>query len=144
MQLTQLLYCSKSLNEITHQDAEVILIQSRKNNPPKNITGLLCNNEQYFVQLIEGDYREINDLYTTITADKRHMKATILSYQSARTRLFPNWSMGYIDDNHYINDLLRKYIDTTGLLELELLSKAFINYMTRVSATSTKLSATSN
>lgn len=134
MQLTQLLYCSKSLNEITHEDTDVILKQSRKNNPARNITGLLCNNEQYFVQLIEGDYREINDLYTRITGDNRHMKTTILSYHSAKSRLFPDWSMGYIDDNHYINDLLRKYIDTSGLLELGLISKAFINYMKTVSS----------
>jgi len=133
MQLIQLLYCSKSLNDIKREDTDAILSQSRKNNAAKNITGVLCNNELYFIQLIEGNYRHINDLYTRITADNRHTKTTILSYHSVNNRLFANWSMGYIDDNHYVNDLLRKYIDTSGTIDPELLSNAFINYMTKIS-----------
>lgn len=135
MRLTQLLYCSRAENEITHEDTEAILAKSRSNNALKNITGFLCNNEQYFIQLLEGNYRELNDTYNKIVADPRHNKLTLLLYQSTSKRLFPNWTMGYIPDNQYINDLLRKYVDETGLLELELFGKACMRYMENISQT---------
>ena len=133
MRLTQLLYCSRAENEITDDDTQAILTVSRSNNALKNITGFLCNNEQYFIQLLEGNYRELNDTYNRIVADPRHNKLTLLLYQSSSKRLFPNWSMGYIPDNRYINDLLRRYVDETGLLELELFGKACMQYMENVS-----------
>lgn len=135
MRLTQLLYCSRAENEITDEDTQAILTVSRSNNALKNITGFLCNNEQYFIQLLEGNYRELNDTYNRIVADPRHKKLTLLLYQSTSKRLFPNWTMGYIPDNRYINDLLRRYVDETGLLELELFGKACMQYMENVSQT---------
>jgi hypothetical protein len=132
MLLTQLLYCSKAVQEITSDDTQSILTVSRQNNATQNITGFLCNNEQYFIQLLEGNYREINDLYNKIVNDKRHQKATLLMYRAVKTRLFPNWSMGYIEDDQYINNLLRKYVDSEGLLALDLFGKACIRYMESV------------
>lgn len=132
MLLTQLLYCSKAVNEISQADTDAILAVSRRNNAAHNITGFLCNNEQYFVQILEGNYREINDLYNKIVNDNRHHKATLLIYRSIKSRLFPNWAMGYIDDNQYINSLLRKYVDSSGLLELELFGKACMSFMENV------------
>lgn len=129
MVLIQLVYCSKAQNEITPQDTADILTVSRKNNEARNITGCLCNNEQYFVQLLEGNYREVNDMYNQITGDDRHQKVTLLTYQSVSARLFPNWSMGHIADDQYINDLIRKYVDNSGLLEIELFGKACVAYL---------------
>ncbi|TCO71856.1 BLUF domain-containing protein [Chromatocurvus halotolerans] len=127
--LIQLVYCSKARHEITPQQTQDILSVSRKNNEAANITGCLCNNEQYFVQLLEGNYREVNDMYNTITGDDRHQKVTLLTYHSTKTRLFPNWSMEHISDDQYINDLLRKYVDNGSLLEIELFGQACIAYL---------------
>ena len=133
MPLTQLLYCSKAVAEITPEDTESILDKSRINNAANHITGFLCNNEQYFIQLLEGNYRELNDTYNRIVADPRHEKITLLIYQSVEQRLFPNWSMGYIGDTQYINDLLRKHVDAAGLLEPELFGRACMRYMKTMS-----------
>lgn len=129
MYITQLLYCSKATHEISAQQISTILAVSRNNNRSLKITGLLCHNEQYFIQLLEGHYREVNNLYNKIANDSRHHQVTLLIYQSAKTRLFPDWSMAYVDEAHYINDLLRKYIDRKGLIEIELFGKASLNFM---------------
>lgn len=131
MSIVQLLYCSKARAEITEDDITAILDVSRKNNSTKEITGALFNNRQFFIQLIEGNYREINDLFQKIVMDERHQKVTLLLYRTSQTRMFGDWAMNYLDESDHINDLLAKYIDKKLTIDMGLFASACINYLDR-------------
>lgn len=129
MQLIQLLYCSQASKDIRSEDIDQILEVSRENNARRHITGLLCNDENYFLQLLEGSYRIVNDVYNTIANDQRHVKMTLLYYRSASSRLFPKWNMGHIETDQYINELIQKYLDENATLEIDDFGQACIEYM---------------
>jgi len=129
MRLIRLLYCSKSTNEIEPTVLESILDVSRKNNSRLNVTGLLCVDEQYFIQLLEGGCREVNDTYCRIVGDDRHEKLTLLYYENASTRMFPQWTMGYINNDRYVSNLLREYLGDPERIEANTFGKSCLDYM---------------
>ena len=97
----------------------MIFSMHREETIPKRISpvcSVMMNNTLYLVQLLEGEYRAVNDVYNKITNDKRHEKMTLLYYTSIDSRFFPEWTMGYIQKEQYINELIRKYLDETAIL----------------------------
>lgn len=129
MRLIRLLYCSKSIDEIDPSILDPILDVSRKNNSRLDITGLLCTDEQYFIQLLEGGFREVNDTYCRIVGDHRHRKLTLLYYQNVTTRMFPQWTMGYLDRDRHIKALLREHLSDPGRLEVGSFGKGCLDYL---------------
>ena len=61
--LVRCLYASRPAAGLRPADLHQILNQSRKNNPPLGITGLLCVSENLFIQVLEGGRDEVCDLY---------------------------------------------------------------------------------
>ena len=92
--LYQLVYTSMRNTSCTEQEINNILQACEKNNPPKNITGILLHSENRFIQYLEGD-KEIIKLYDLIKDDDRHRNAVLLSYGPLAERVFPSWHMGY-------------------------------------------------
>ncbi len=129
MQMVQLLYCSRSINEITDADIESIINASQKNNAANKVTGALCNNEQYYLQLLEGEYRAVNDTYNKIVVDQRHESVSLILYCDAESRLFSEWSMLHIRDGDYMNELIRKYVEGSSMLELELFGRGCLKFL---------------
>lgn len=129
MSIVQLLYCSKARAEITEDEIAAILAISRKNNANKAITGALFNNRRFFIQLIEGKYRDINDLFQKVIMDDRHQKITLLLYRPSQQRMFKDWSMKYLGEADHINDLLAKYLDKNLTIDLGLFASACISYL---------------
>lgn len=74
----QLVYCSKANQHFTSADLLALLEQSKDYNASKNITGLLLYKDKSFIQLLEGDKKEILDLYREIEKDTRHRQVTRL------------------------------------------------------------------
>ena len=85
-------------------DLERILESSRKNNVQKNITGLLIKNGVFFIQVLEGKREDVLTTFNRISPDPRHMKVkTLLTYNDS-VRIFPEWSMGIVDnDKHKVS-----------------------------------------
>ena len=73
------------------------LEQSRRNNPPRGITGLLCFTSDVFVQVLEGGRDEVCDLYNAIVCDERHSHVRLLSYEEIAERRFRGWTMGQVN-----------------------------------------------
>ncbi|MDQ3392977.1 MAG: BLUF domain-containing protein [Bacteroidota bacterium] len=71
-----------------------ILESCKRNNPSKDITGVLLHSDNNFIQYLEGD-KDIIKLYDLIKEDKRHSRAVLLSYGPLQERVFPAWHMGY-------------------------------------------------
>lgn len=97
MQIFKLLYISTETRPTTDSDVISILEASRRNNPELGVTGLLLYRVGYFLQLLEGVEPEVIKLFQHLKKDGRHSACDILSQFSGENRIFPKWSMGYIE-----------------------------------------------
>ena len=91
-EVRQVIYISKP----THFDLLVvddILTKSRAKNPAAGITGNLVYHADLFLQLLEGPYSAVNELYAKILADNRHADIVKLRDASFNRRLFASWAM---------------------------------------------------
>ena len=66
-------YFSKAIEELTHEDIYEIFGKTDKNNNKAGITGILLHSLGNFFQVLEGDEKQITDLYKNkIKLDSRH------------------------------------------------------------------------
>jgi hypothetical protein len=70
-----------------------------KGNPEDSLTGALLFNQDYFVQVMEGDAASISKQLWALTNDQRHSTMTILVAEAVDSRLFDNWSVGFADSS---------------------------------------------
>mgnify|MGYP003450083015 CR=1 FL=1 len=70
--LVRCLYASRAATSASVAILDEILAQSRRNNPAKGITGMLCVSGNVFIQVLEGGRDEVCDLYHAIVRDPRH------------------------------------------------------------------------
>jgi hypothetical protein len=90
--LSQYLYISTAPT-LPREEVEAILAASARNNPARGITGLLLFNGRNFLQLLEGEEREVAGLMETITADPRHAGVSVLDRRTIEARTCPDWAM---------------------------------------------------
>lgn len=98
MLLTRLTYTSMVSDNFLPNDIENILTTARKNNADSHVSGILCFNNKYFLQCLEGSRAEVNRIYNKILNDPRHTDVLILDYQEISEREFSEWSMGYMPE----------------------------------------------
>jgi Sensors of blue-light using FAD len=93
--LIQLLYRSRSMLEplraLSHRTA--LLSQAERLNRANGITGCLAFDDDYFVQILEGEPRDVDATILRIRRDRRHKEMGILLTRPIRTRAFADWSM---------------------------------------------------
>jgi hypothetical protein len=94
MNLYQLVYSSARTPRCTDEEILNILDSCKRNNPSRDITGVLLHTDNHFIQYLEGD-KDIIKLYDMIRNDPRHSRVVMLSYGPIRERIFPSWHMGY-------------------------------------------------
>ena len=92
--LFQLVYTSKRKHDCSDEEIDKILSSCKKNNPSKNITGVLLYSDTMFIQYLEGSSQEILALYDIIKEDSRHERSVMISYGPLKARAFPDWHMG--------------------------------------------------
>ncbi len=90
------------------KDIGRILMQSRKNNPPLQVGGVLYFNNNYFFQCLEGEQEVVNRIYNRILADPRHKNVQSVSVKRINKRQFANWSMKYVTSENRVAHLLRE------------------------------------
>ncbi|MCB1188965.1 MAG: BLUF domain-containing protein [Leptospiraceae bacterium] len=109
MYLIRLIYASKVNNQINPKIIQDILDSSRRNNPKKGLTGILCFNKDNFLQCLEGSRKSVNEVFTTIAKDKRHAEIVILDYNEIYERSFERWAMGYAGETELNKSIMLKY-----------------------------------
>jgi hypothetical protein len=115
--LIQLVYASRSNLESTHDAAGVepgvarILTQSRRNNKPKNIGGVLCFGDGHFFQCLEGEREPVEALYAHLHEDARHRDVTLLLKRKVEQREFKLWAMKYLS----VDRVIREQLEREGL-----------------------------
>lgn len=92
--LSQLVYISNRNPNCTDEEIEKILSSCKKNNPTLNITGILLFSDTKFIQMVEGEYKIILDLYDKIKLDDRHRNVRMISCSPIKQKSFPSWHMG--------------------------------------------------
>ena len=95
--LVSCLYASRAQDAAGTALLDQILEQSRRNNPKRGITGLLCYAYEVFVQVLEGGRDEVSTLFNTIAQDPRHQGVRLLEFKEIDERCFGNWTMGQVN-----------------------------------------------
>jgi hypothetical protein len=113
--MIRLLYASRAAETLTPKMIDEVLHASRKNNPARGITGILCHSGDVFLQVLEGGRDPVNHLYNLISSDKRHKHVTILHYEEVTERRFSGWTMGQVNLNKVNASLLLKYSERAVL-----------------------------
>ncbi|MEL7199384.1 MAG: BLUF domain-containing protein [Pseudomonadota bacterium] len=90
--LSQYLYISTAPN-LSRDEVNSILESSARNNPARDVTGLLLYNGRNFLQLLEGKEAELVDLMVRITHDARHTGISFLDRRTSSNRVCSDWAM---------------------------------------------------
>ena len=85
-----------------------ILTQSRRNNEPKEIGGVLCFGNDMFFQCLEGEREAVEKLYNKLHDDPRHRDVTLLRKRSIERRRFKLWDMKYLTLDRGLREKLRR------------------------------------
>jgi hypothetical protein len=89
-------------------DLKDILGTARDNNSSIDVCGMLCYDQLYFLQALEGERETVNELYLDIADDPRHDEIVIISYEEVAERIFPQWQMGYAGSSADFTVLLKE------------------------------------
>ena len=107
--LVRLLYASRPAEKPDDAVLGSIFAQSRRNNPPRGITGVLCFAPDVYIQVLEGGRDAVCELFSTLVGDARHRQVRILAYEEIAERRFGGWTMGGVDVRKTNPTLLLKY-----------------------------------
>ena len=91
--MKSLIYVSQESRLLSVNDLETLLEGAITKNKLLHITGILFYIEGIFLQYIEGPKNNIDQLYDSITKDKRHHKIKLVNTQTITERKFSDWSM---------------------------------------------------
>ncbi len=95
--LMHLIYASKAKLDFTDEDIVLLLNQAREKNQSLGVTGMLLYEQGCFIQVLEGNEKEVTTLFDEIKADSRHEKVTTIIFEALADRQFGDWTMGYVD-----------------------------------------------
>lgn len=109
MYLVRLIYTSTITEKFNHDDISQILEAARRNNGKHDITGILCFNNDQFLQCLEGSRKQVNRLYQAILQDSRHGNILLLKYHEIVSRAFDDWSMGYVPESSLTAPAIRRH-----------------------------------
>lgn len=112
--LIQLVYASRSNLDSKAGQSGInpgvarILTQSRRNNNPKDIGGVLCFGDDHFFQCLEGERDVVEGLYERLHEDDRHRDVTLLLKRPIEERRFKLWAMKYLSVDREIRATLEQ------------------------------------
>ena len=96
--LHALMYSSLSDPTLTQEDIKQILDSARRYNEQHEITGLLLFQEGSFLQVLEGDRRQISLLFEKkLMRDPRHYSVSLFHDRPLVERQFRYWHLAFSD-----------------------------------------------
>ncbi len=91
----QIVYASRANQPMAAETLEKILVDARKGNAERGITGALLYTEQVFFQILEGDEKQVRQLMQSINDDSRHSAVKVIYETEVESPAFASWSMAY-------------------------------------------------
>ncbi len=93
--MIQVSYLSRATAPLSPERLLSLLLQSRRNNAARGITGMLLYGNETFLQVIEGEDAAVDALVERIGADSRHSGVKILTRKAVSGRQYSDWSMSF-------------------------------------------------
>ena len=90
-----IIYMSRAAHTMSDNDLEAILRQARLNNARRGITGALAYGAGQFMQIMEGEKADLDEVYEIVSRDPRHTGLTKLADKEINQRSFSDWSMAF-------------------------------------------------
>ncbi len=94
--LKHCIYASAAVQDFTPEELTGLLEVARGNNDRLGLTGILLYVEGNFLQVLEGERAAVDQIYESISRDKRHTRVTQIVSESISRRAFTDWSMGFL------------------------------------------------
>ena len=107
-----LVYISRATTSFSQEELTALAQRAAKKNKKHNITGYLSyDSEDHFIQYIEGEENEIQQLFDSIYKDNSH-RITHFVRHDIEKRKFSNWGMRLIVDHEFkdIHDLMINHL----------------------------------
>lgn len=95
--LIRLIYLSRAVGPQASESTDSILQRSQRWNAQHDITGVLCEGQGVFLQVIEGERVHVTRLYSRIAADGRHTALELLHCEGITSRRYSGWSMASVN-----------------------------------------------
>ncbi len=95
MSLHCLVYISIATRKMSDNDLQTLLEKAREKNEVLAITGMLLYRDGFFAQVLEGELKDIEDLFAIISRDERHRIVFLLYTKPIEKRNFADWTMGF-------------------------------------------------
>lgn len=95
--IVRMLYVSRSTGPQTTTVTRSILEKAQAHNAAQGITGVLCQGQGFFLQVLEGERSAVNRLYRHIVADTRHTDVELMLFEDTTERRFAQWSMALVN-----------------------------------------------
>ncbi len=95
--LVRLFYVSTAVGPQTTTVTGSLLEHSRRNNQAEGVTGILCQGDGLYLQVLEGPRPAVNRIYQRIAGDTRHKCIELLTYEHITERQYGQWSMALVD-----------------------------------------------
>lgn len=123
MPLTRLIYYSRSVlpDGIRPRMDELkkILATANENNRARNVTGALAFDDAHFIQILEGERRDVWETFQRIATDSRHTDVTLVQFTDVPERLFGNWWMGLGRRTPETESLFNRLYGTNGQMNVD-------------------------
>ena len=107
-----LIYISRAMQPLSEEQLKTLAKQASAKNKKLGVTGYLSyDDDNQFIQYIEGEDEIINTLFDSIYKDQRH-RITHYVKHDIDERKFANWNMRLILDNEFkqIHDLMINHL----------------------------------
>lgn len=104
MEKTRIVYTSQATEAFSKRDLLDLLHDARAYNSIDDIKGFLYYRNGLFFQVIEGESKKVQDLFSRIKRDQRHYDIQVIFRDTVDDFLFNDWSMGCIEfENSSLN-----------------------------------------
>ncbi|WP_433223910.1 BLUF domain-containing protein [Dactylosporangium sp. CS-047395] len=88
-------YASAACSPLSGEELSGLLLQARRHNARRGVTGILLYHRQSFFQVLEGNGVRVNELYERICKDPRHTNVVKHIQEPIEQRMFGDWTMGF-------------------------------------------------
>ena len=120
----RLIYKSKSKQAITWDMVRDIMHSSKVHNDEAKVSGVLLATSSHYLQVLEGPYETVNEIFMRIACDQRHCEIQLISFSVIDARIFEAWGMlgiGVFDLNKRLEvELKQRYGEHDGELDFPL------------------------
>ena len=110
----RLIYKSRANQRIDWKLVDDLISGSEASNREAGITGVLLATETHFLQVLEGGFDDVNELFMHIVRDPRHEKIQLIAFDCVESRLFGGWAMHGVGIFNFNRKLIEDLIDQYG------------------------------